>query len=250
MKRCVSVQVPDAIQRCQRAGITVRMVTGDNINTARAIAIKCGIIHPGEDFLCIDGKEFNRRIRNEKGEVGGEQRGAQEECKPPSNTVLLPLLRWSRSASTRFGPSCECWPDPPPLTNTRWSKVKCTSTSPWLIEDKVVGFFPSSPAFNRLFSVLDRHHRQYHGGPEAGGGCDWRRNQRRACAEESRRGLRHGQLLKDAFLTSAVLRTSCGCCGAGGPPSGSPGSSLCSEEKLLNESVLRCHSRRTFASVD
>lgn len=45
------------------------MVTGDNINTARAIAIKCGIIHPGEDFLCIEGKEFNRRIRNEKGEV-------------------------------------------------------------------------------------------------------------------------------------------------------------------------------------
>ncbi|KAG9353041.1 hypothetical protein JZ751_017617 [Albula glossodonta] len=63
------LQVPDAIQKCQRAGITVRMVTGDNINTARAIAIKCGIIHPGEDFLCIDGKEFNRRIRNEKGEV-------------------------------------------------------------------------------------------------------------------------------------------------------------------------------------
>lgn len=61
--------MPDAIQKCQRAGITVRMVTGDNINTARAIAIKCGIIHPGEDFLCIDGKEFNRRIRNEKGEV-------------------------------------------------------------------------------------------------------------------------------------------------------------------------------------
>uniref|UniRef100_A0A8C1RZ34 Calcium-transporting ATPase n=1 Tax=Cyprinus carpio TaxID=7962 RepID=A0A8C1RZ34_CYPCA len=65
----VRPEVPDAIQKCQRAGITVRMVTGDNINTARAIAIKCGIIHPGEDFLCIDGKEFNRRIRNEKGEV-------------------------------------------------------------------------------------------------------------------------------------------------------------------------------------
>ncbi|KAF4792659.1 Plasma membrane calcium-transporting ATPase 2 [Turdus rufiventris] len=60
--------VPEAIRKCQRAGITVRMVTGDNINTARAIAIKCGIIHPGEDFLCLEGKEFNRRIRNEKGE--------------------------------------------------------------------------------------------------------------------------------------------------------------------------------------
>lgn len=63
-------QVPEAIRKCQRAGITVRMVTGDNINTARAIAAKCGIIQPGEDFLCLEGKEFNRRIRNEKGEVG------------------------------------------------------------------------------------------------------------------------------------------------------------------------------------
>ncbi|XP_037649408.1 plasma membrane calcium-transporting ATPase 2 isoform X3 [Sebastes umbrosus] len=69
----VRPEVPDAILKCQRAGITVRMVTGDNINTARAIAIKCGIIHPGEDFICIDGKEFNRRIRNEKGEVEQER---------------------------------------------------------------------------------------------------------------------------------------------------------------------------------
>ncbi|XP_065810780.1 plasma membrane calcium-transporting ATPase 2 isoform X9 [Labrus bergylta] len=69
----VRPEVPDAIMKCQRAGITVRMVTGDNINTARAIAIKCGIIRPGEDFLCIDGKEFNRRIRNEKGEVEQER---------------------------------------------------------------------------------------------------------------------------------------------------------------------------------
>lgn len=63
------LQVPDAIKKCQRAGITVRMVTGDNINTARAIALKCGILNPGEDFLCLEGKDFNRRIRNEKGEV-------------------------------------------------------------------------------------------------------------------------------------------------------------------------------------
>ncbi|TEA41631.1 hypothetical protein DBR06_SOUSAS1510013 [Sousa chinensis] len=65
--------VPDAIKKCQRAGITVRMVTGDNINTARAIATKCGILHPGEDFLCLEGKDFNRRIRNEKGEIEQER---------------------------------------------------------------------------------------------------------------------------------------------------------------------------------
>ncbi|XP_042195745.1 plasma membrane calcium-transporting ATPase 2 isoform X4 [Callorhinchus milii] len=69
----VRPEVPEAIRKCQRAGITVRMVTGDNINTARAIAIKCGIIHPGEDFLCLEGKDFNRRIRNEKGEIEQER---------------------------------------------------------------------------------------------------------------------------------------------------------------------------------
>ncbi|XP_078500810.1 plasma membrane calcium-transporting ATPase 4 isoform X2 [Lissotriton helveticus] len=69
----VRPEVPDAIVKCQRAGITVRMVTGDNINTARAIATKCGILLPGEDFLCLEGKEFNRLIRNEKGEVEQEK---------------------------------------------------------------------------------------------------------------------------------------------------------------------------------
>ncbi|XP_033989442.1 plasma membrane calcium-transporting ATPase 1a isoform X4 [Trematomus bernacchii] len=69
----VRPEVPDAIKKCQRAGITVRMVTGDNINTARAIATKCGILLPGDDFICIEGKEFNRRIRNEKGEIEQER---------------------------------------------------------------------------------------------------------------------------------------------------------------------------------
>uniref|UniRef100_A0A8C4IFC5 Calcium-transporting ATPase n=1 Tax=Dicentrarchus labrax TaxID=13489 RepID=A0A8C4IFC5_DICLA len=69
----VRPEVPEAITKCQRAGITVRMVTGDNINTARAIATKCGIITPGEDFLCMEGKEFNQQIRNDQGEVEQER---------------------------------------------------------------------------------------------------------------------------------------------------------------------------------
>ncbi|XP_060937495.1 plasma membrane calcium-transporting ATPase 1 isoform X1 [Limanda limanda] len=69
----VRPEVPDAIRKCQRAGITVRMVTGDNISTARAIATKCGILLPGDDFICLDGKEFNRRIRNAKGEIEQER---------------------------------------------------------------------------------------------------------------------------------------------------------------------------------
>lgn len=61
--------MPEAIRKCQRAGITVRMVTGDNVNTARSIATKCGIFKPGEDWLVLEGKEFNQRIRDASGEV-------------------------------------------------------------------------------------------------------------------------------------------------------------------------------------
>lgn len=65
----VRPEVPDAIRKCQKAGITVRMVTGDNINTARSIATKCGIIRPQDDFLILEGKELNRRIRDSNGDV-------------------------------------------------------------------------------------------------------------------------------------------------------------------------------------
>ncbi|XP_074526009.1 plasma membrane calcium-transporting ATPase 1-like [Halichoeres trimaculatus] len=69
----VRPEVPEAIRKCQQAGITVRMVTGDNIITARAIAVKCGILRPGDDFLCMEGKEFNQRIRNPMGEIEQER---------------------------------------------------------------------------------------------------------------------------------------------------------------------------------
>ena len=61
--------MPKAIAQCQRAGITVRMVTGDNINTARSIATSCGILKPGADFIVLEGKEFNVRIRDSNGEI-------------------------------------------------------------------------------------------------------------------------------------------------------------------------------------
>ena len=67
----VRPEVPDAIKQCQRAGITVRMVTGDNINTARAIATKCGIIKPGDGYLVMEGKQFNAHIKDSNDQVSG-----------------------------------------------------------------------------------------------------------------------------------------------------------------------------------
>lgn len=59
----VRPEVPEAIRKCQRSGVVVRMVTGDNINTATSIAMKCGIIRPEDDFLILESSDFNRRIR-------------------------------------------------------------------------------------------------------------------------------------------------------------------------------------------
>ena len=63
-------EVPDAIADCKRAGIVVRMVTGDNVQTATAIARKCGIVTeqdgPG---AVMDGKEFRERVADADGAI-------------------------------------------------------------------------------------------------------------------------------------------------------------------------------------
>ena len=64
----VTVQVAAAIRQCQYAGITVRMVTGDDVNTARSVAVKCGILRPDSKFLVLEGTEFNRMIRHKPDE--------------------------------------------------------------------------------------------------------------------------------------------------------------------------------------
>jgi len=48
--------VVEAVLKCQRAGVTVRMVTGDNILTAKAVGKECGILTPGG--IVMDGSRF------------------------------------------------------------------------------------------------------------------------------------------------------------------------------------------------
>jgi Ca2+-transporting ATPase len=50
-------EVPGAVSQCGLAGIEVKMITGDALQTAKAIAIEAGILHPGE--LVMTSKEFN-----------------------------------------------------------------------------------------------------------------------------------------------------------------------------------------------
>ncbi len=61
--------VEDAIAACQDAGIRVVMITGDHIETARAIAEKLGIAEPGHpepatgaELATLDDEELDRRV--------------------------------------------------------------------------------------------------------------------------------------------------------------------------------------------
>lgn len=64
--------VIEAIHACQRAGVTVRMVTGDNLDTATAIAKDAGILpsdfdpehpEPHQKYACMTGKQFREMIK-------------------------------------------------------------------------------------------------------------------------------------------------------------------------------------------
>jgi len=50
--------VEEAVKTCQRAGIIVRMVTGDNILTAKKIAGDCGILSDGG--IAMEGPDFRK----------------------------------------------------------------------------------------------------------------------------------------------------------------------------------------------
>ncbi|XP_050217240.1 putative calcium-transporting ATPase 13, plasma membrane-type [Mercurialis annua] len=61
--------VKKAVEDCQHAGVNIKMITGDNIFTARAIAIECGILKPGQDMYTgavVEGEEFRNYTHDER----------------------------------------------------------------------------------------------------------------------------------------------------------------------------------------
>ena len=61
-------EVPDAVRDCQRAGIRIKMITGDHALTAHAVAEAAGILHEddaivtGEDLVALTSAEGEERI--------------------------------------------------------------------------------------------------------------------------------------------------------------------------------------------
>ncbi|KAG6527088.1 hypothetical protein ZIOFF_009181 [Zingiber officinale] len=60
-------EVARVIDACRSAGVGVKMITGDNVFTARAIAVECGIIKPEDsDALVVEGQEFKNYSSEER----------------------------------------------------------------------------------------------------------------------------------------------------------------------------------------
>lgn len=60
--------VADAVRACQGAGVFVRMVTGDNLLTAKAIAEECGIYDPKHGEV-MEGPAFRRMGKREMNKI-------------------------------------------------------------------------------------------------------------------------------------------------------------------------------------
>uniref|UniRef100_A0A7N0TUM8 Calcium-transporting ATPase n=1 Tax=Kalanchoe fedtschenkoi TaxID=63787 RepID=A0A7N0TUM8_KALFE len=60
--------VKEAVEACQYAGVNVKMITGDNVFTARAIATECGILRPDHDMrgAVVEGAEFRNYTHEER----------------------------------------------------------------------------------------------------------------------------------------------------------------------------------------
>lgn len=76
IKDIIREEVPDAVRKCNYAGVRVRMVTGDNKITAIAIAKECGILaedEGDEECVCMEGPEFYNYVGGLKYKDTGEE---------------------------------------------------------------------------------------------------------------------------------------------------------------------------------
>ncbi|XP_007014495.2 PREDICTED: calcium-transporting ATPase 10, plasma membrane-type [Theobroma cacao] len=87
--------VQDSVQLCQKAGVKVRMVTGDNVKTAKAIALECGILHSDVDAsepYLIEGKAF-RALSDMQREEVAEKICVMGRSSPNDKLLLVQALR-------------------------------------------------------------------------------------------------------------------------------------------------------------
>ncbi|PHT75635.1 Calcium-transporting ATPase 9, plasma membrane-type [Capsicum annuum] len=87
--------VRDSVQLCIDAGVKVRMVTGDNLQTAKAIALECGILRSDADAAepnLIEGKRFRALSEEDRKEVA-DKISVMGRSSPNDKLLLVQALR-------------------------------------------------------------------------------------------------------------------------------------------------------------
>lgn len=82
--------VANAVRDCQHAGVFVRMVTGDNMLTAKAIAEECGIFTPGG--LVMEGPNFRKLGRKQMQQILPRLQ-VLARSSPDDKRMLVKILR-------------------------------------------------------------------------------------------------------------------------------------------------------------
>ncbi|XP_077238431.1 calcium-transporting ATPase 5, plasma membrane-type-like isoform X4 [Tasmannia lanceolata] len=87
--------VEDAVRLCTSAGVKVRMVTGDNLQTAKAIALECGIIDSETDATeptLIEGRVFRALSASGREEIA-DRISVMGRSSPSDKLLLVQALR-------------------------------------------------------------------------------------------------------------------------------------------------------------
>ena len=89
--------VAEAVLQCKRAGVTVRMVTGDNINTAKSISKECFILTPDDlsnEYACMEGPVFRKLSLEDRNKIVPQLR-VLARSSPEDKRILVDTLRKS-----------------------------------------------------------------------------------------------------------------------------------------------------------
>ncbi|RKP40377.1 hypothetical protein BJ085DRAFT_18833 [Dimargaris cristalligena] len=84
--------VTESVAMCRQAGVMVRMVTGDNVLTARSIAIQCGIYEPGSGGIIMEGPQF-RKLSDEEMEFIAPRLQVLARSSPEDKKTLVNWLQ-------------------------------------------------------------------------------------------------------------------------------------------------------------
>ncbi|XP_055813582.1 putative calcium-transporting ATPase 13, plasma membrane-type [Solanum dulcamara] len=87
--------VKKAVEACQNAGVNIKMITGDNVFTAKAIATECGILHPNQEVdegAVIEGEEF-RNLTDEVRMERVEKIRVMARSSPFDKLLMVQCLR-------------------------------------------------------------------------------------------------------------------------------------------------------------